>query len=835
MSEQETFPQVSIEKELRQSYLEYSLSVIIGRAIPDARDGLKPVHRRIMFAQHELSNSYNRPHKKSARIVGDVIGKYHPHGDRAVYDALVRMAQDFSMRDPLVDGQGNFGSIDGDSPAAMRYTEVRMSRLAQEFLADLDKETVDFRPNYDNTLMEPVVLPTRAPNLLLNGSSGIAVGMATNIPPHNLGELCDALLLLISKPQTSVEELMTIVKGPDFPTAGSVYAGKGLADAYRTGRGTVKVRGKIGLEERKKGLESLVITEIPYGLNKSSLVEKIGALVNERKIDGVSDLRDESDRKGIRIVMDLKRGTIPDVVTNILYKYTPLETSFGINMLAVADNRPVLLNLKTALSCFVDHRREVVIRRTRHDLRKAEARAHILEGLRIALDHIDQIVALIRASQSPDEARVGLMNTFELSDLQARAILDMRLQRLTGLQREELVNEYKELLQKIEFFRSVLEKPEVLRNEMEKEILELKKTYATPRKTEVLQEALGGIDIEDLIPDDDVVITLSRRGYMKRTNLENYQQQKRGGKGIAAVHTGDDDYVQEFLTTSNHQHLCLFSNKGRMYKLRVHEVPEGSRQARGVHINNLLPLEEGEWITTVLALREFSEDTYFLFVTKKGMVKRSSSTLYARARKTALIAVGLREDDELVIVRAIHDDEQVVLATANGYAIRFSLEDVRPMGRSAAGVKGIALRRNDFVISGLVIESGDEAMEIMSISELGYGKRTRAGLYKQQSRGGLGIINFKVTTKTGKVVGALPVKDGDGLILLTSANKVVRCAVDEISSYGRSTSGVIVVRLDDGATVVACDRLVQDGVVSEKADEIVENMDIEMGNAEEKE
>ncbi len=835
MSEQETFPQVSIEKELRQSYLEYSLSVIIGRAIPDARDGLKPVHRRIMFAQHELSNSYNRPHKKSARIVGDVIGKYHPHGDKAVYDALVRMAQDFSMRDPLVDGQGNFGSIDGDSPAAMRYTEVRMSRLAQEFLADLDKETVDFRPNYDNTLMEPVVLPTRAPNLLLNGSSGIAVGMATNIPPHNLGELCDALLLLISKPQTSVEELMTIVKGPDFPTAGSVYAGKGLADAYRTGRGTVKVRGKIGLEERKKGLESLVITEIPYGLNKSSLVEKIGALVNERKIDGVSDLRDESDRKGIRIVMDLKRGTIPDVVTNILYKYTPLETSFGINMLAVADNRPVLLNLKTALSCFVDHRREVVIRRTRHDLRKAEARAHILEGLRIALDHIDQIVALIRASQSPDEARVGLMNTFELSDLQARAILDMRLQRLTGLQREELVNEYKELLQKIEFFRSVLEKPEVLRNEMEKEILELKKTYATPRKTEVLQEALGGIDIEDLIPDDDVVITLSRRGYMKRTNLENYQQQKRGGKGIAAVHTGDDDYVQEFLTTSNHQHLCLFSNKGRMYKLRVHEVPEGSRQARGVHINNLLPLEEGEWITTVLALREFSEDTYFLFVTKKGMVKRSSSTLYARARKTALIAVGLREDDELVIVRAIHDDEQVVLATANGYAIRFSLEDVRPMGRSAAGVKGIALRRNDFVISGLVIESGDEAMEIMSISELGYGKRTRAGLYKQQSRGGLGIINFKVTTKTGKVVGALPVKDGDGLILLTSANKVVRCAVDEISSYGRSTSGVIVVRLDDGATVVACDRLVQDGVVSEKVDEIVENMDIEMGNAEEKE
>lgn len=835
MSELETHPQISIEKELRQSYLEYSLSVIIGRAIPDARDGLKPVHRRIMFAQHELSNSYNRPHKKSARIVGDVIGKYHPHGDFAVYYALVRMAQDFSMRDPLVDGQGNFGSIDGDSPAAMRYTEVRMSRLAQEFLADLDKETVDFRPNYDNTLMEPVVLPTRAPNLLLNGSSGIAVGMATNIPPHNLGELCDALLLLIRKPQTTVEELMAIVKGPDFPTAGSVYAGKGLSDAYRTGRGTVKIRGRIGLEERKKGLEALVITEIPYGLNKSSLVEKIGAMVNDRKIDGVSDLRDESDRKGIRIVMDLKRGTIPDVIINILYKYTPLETSFGINMLAVVDNRPVLLNLKTALACFVDHRREVVIRRTRYDLGKAEARAHILEGLRIALDHIDEVVALIRASQSPEEARLGLMSTFELSDLQARAILDMRLQRLTGLQREELINEYKELLQKIEFYKSVLERPEVLRNEMEKEILELKKTFATPRRTEILQEALAGIDIEDLIPDDDVVITLSRRGYMKRTNLENYQQQKRGGKGIAAVHTSDDDYVQEFLTTSNHQHLCLFTNKGRMHKLRVHEVPEGSRQAKGVHINNLLPLEEGEWITTVLALREFSDNTYFLFVTKKGMVKRSSATLYARARKNALIAVGLRDDDELVVVRAIQDDEQVVLATSNGYAIRFSLEDVRPMGRGAAGVKGIALRRNDFVVSGLVIGNDDEKMEIMSISELGYGKRTRVELYKQQSRGGLGIINFKVTTKTGKVVGVLPVVDHDGLILLTSANKVVRCSVDEIGSYGRSTSGVIVVRLDEGARVVACDRLAQDCVEDEKADEVVLDMDASLGNEEESE
>lgn len=807
MSEQETQTRVNIESELRQSYLEYSLSVIIGRAIPDARDGLKPVHRRILFAQHELSNTWQRPHKKSARIVGDVIGKYHPHGDSAVYDALVRLAQDFSMRDPLVDGQGNFGSIDGDPPAAMRYTEVRMSRLAQEFLADIDKETVDFRPNYDNTLMEPAVLPTKAPNLLLNGSSGIAVGMATNIPPHNLGELCDALLLLLEKPGARVEELMRLVKGPDFPTAGYVYAGKGLGDAYATGRGTVKIRGKINLEERRKGLESLVITEIPFGLNKSSLVEKIASLVNERKIDGVSDLRDESDRRGIRIVLDLKRGVIPDVISNALFKFTPLETSFGINMLAVVDQRPVLLNLKSALHCFIEHRREVVIRRTRHDLARAEARAHILEGLRVALDHIDQVVALIRASKTPEEAREGLMRTFELSEIQARAILDMRLQRLTGLQREELINEYGELLQKIEFFRSILANKEVLRGELAREIEELKNTYATPRKSEIIAERPADIDIEDLIPDDEVVITLSRRGYMKRTNLENYQQQKRGGKGIAAVATGEDDYVQEFLTTSNHQHLCLFTNKGRMHKLRAHQVPEGSRTAKGVHINNLLPLEEGEWVTTVLAVREFAEDRYFLFVTRKGMVKRSSASLFARCKKSGIMAVGLREDDELVVVRSISDGENIVLATARGFAIRFGVEDLRPMGRTAAGVKGIALRRQDYVVSGLVLLSDNSSTEIMSVSAGGFGKRSSVDLYRLQSRGGLGIINFKVTGKTGPVVGVLPVQASDELILLTSANKVVRVAVDEIGSRGRSTSGVIVVRLDDEASVVAVDSL----------------------------
>ena len=767
--------QVSIEQEMRKSYLEYSLSVIIGRAIPDARDGLKPVHRRILFAQHELANSYNRPPKKCARIVGDVIGKYHPHGDTAVYEALVRMAQDFSMRDPLEDGQGNFGSIDGDC-----------------------------RPNYDHTLAEPVVLPARVPNLLLNGSSGIAVGMATNIPPHNLAELCDALLLLIDAPQSNVEDLMEHVQGPDFPTGGSVYAGQGLYDAYATGRGTVKVRGRVELEERKKGLQSLIIREIPYGLNKASLVEKIAALVNDRKIDGITDLRDESDRRGIRVVIELRRGTIPDIVINALYKYTPLENSFGINMLAVLDNRPVLLDLKSALMCFLDHRREVVVRRTRYELGRAEARAHILQGLLKALDHIDEIVALIRSSATPPEAKERLMDRFALSDVQAQAILDMRLQRLTGLERNRLEDELRELTQKIAWYQSILGDAAVLWGVIRDEITEIRKTYATPRRTEVIREALTGIDIEDLIPDDDVVITLSRRGYIKRTSLAAYQQQRRGGKGIAGVHTGEDDSVQEFITTTNHQFLLMFTNKGRMHQLKVHQVPEGSRTARGVHIANLVPLEKEEWVTTALTVREFAEDRSFLFATRRGMVKRSSASLYARARKTGILAVGLREDDELIMVREITDEDFVVLATADGIAIRFSCREVRNMGRSATGVKGIALRHGDTVVACLALKEG-EAPAIMTVSALGYGKRTSVDLYRVQSRGGKGIINFKVTPKTGPVIGARPVSDDEALVLLTSTNKIMRMSVDEIRSVGRATMGVRLVRLDEGARVVAFD------------------------------
>jgi len=807
---------VDIEKELRQSYLAYSLSVIIGRAIPDARDGLKPVHRRILFAQSQMANTYNRPTKKSARVVGDVIGKYHPHGDSAVYDALVRMAQEFNMRDPLEDGQGNFGSIDGDSAAAMRYTEVRMSRLASEFLDDIEKKTVDFRPNYDGSEQEPEVLPTKVPNLLLNGSSGIAVGMATNIPPHNLGELCDALLRLIDEPDCTVDDLIDLVHGPDFPTAGFVYAGQGMLDAYRTGRGVVKVRGRVEVEERKKGQQSVVIREIPFALNKSVLVTKIAALVNERKLDGVTDLRDLSDKKGIRIILDLKRGTIPELVINALYKYTPLETSFGINMLAVVDNKPQQLNLRTALTCFLDHRREVVIRRTRFDLDKAQARAHIVEGLLKALDIIDEIVALIRASETPQEAKAGLVERFGFTEIQAQSILDMRLQRLTGLERDKLLEEYRELQKLIAYLTSILEDPSVLRGVLREETQYIRNTYATPRRTEVVLDELSGIDIEDLIPDEDVVITLSRRGYIKRTTLANYQQQKRGGKGIAGLHTSDDDFVQEFLATTNHQYLLLFTNKGRMHQLKVHQVPEGSRTAKGMHIANLLPLDKGEWVANALTVREFAEESYFLFTTKQGMVKRSSASLYARCRKSGMIALGLKDGDELIAVREVTDSDHVVLATSHGMAIRFAMPDVRPMGRSASGVKGIGLRRGDYVVACVTVKDGDNSTMIMTVSALGYGKRTKIDLYRMQSRGGIGLINFKVSPKTGSVIGAMPVSDTDSLILLTSTNKIIRLSVEEVRSVGRATMGVRLVRLDDGASVAGFDSVTDSGEAEEE-------------------
>ncbi|WP_243357666.1 DNA gyrase subunit A [Fundidesulfovibrio terrae] len=807
---------ISIEDELKKSYLEYSLSVIVGRAIPDVRDGLKPVHRRILFAMHELSNTYNRPYKKSARVVGDVIGKYHPHGDSAVYDALVRLAQDFSMRDPLVDGQGNFGSIDGDAAAAMRYTEVRMSRLTSEFLTDIEKETVDFRPNYDNSLEEPSVLPTKVPNLLVNGSSGIAVGMATNIPPHNLGELCDALLTLLDDPNCSVDEVIACVPGPDFPTAGAIFGGQGLIDAYRTGRGSIKMRGKVEIEQFKKDKELVVIREIPYALNKSSLVEKIAQLINEKKIDGVSDLRDESDRKGIRVVLELKRGTIPDIVINSLYKFTPLETSFGFNMLVVAGNRPALLNLKQMLEYFLDHRKEIIIRRSRYDLRKSEERAHILEGLRIALDNIDEVVSLIRSSKTPLEAKERLMERFSLSERQSQAILDMRLQRLTNLEREKLLDEYAELLKFIEYLRSILENDEVLRGVIRDEIIELKDKYATPRRTEIL-DSLEGIDIEDLIPDENVVITLSRRGYIKRTPLDTYQQQRRGGKGIAGVHTSAEDFIQSFCTTTNHQYLLLFTNLGKMHQLKVHQIPEGSRTAKGLHIANLLPMEKEEFIATALTIREFTPDRYFLFVTRKGMVKRTAIDLYKNVRVGGIRAVNLNEEDELLDVKEVPAQAEILLATEYGQGIRFSVADVRPMGRSAAGVKGIALAGKDRVASGVVF--GDpERNQVLTVSANGFGKRSDVDLYRLQSRSGKGVINMKVTAKTGHVIGATSVCESDDILLLTSANKIIRTPVASVRNVGRAAQGVTLVDMEQGVTVMGFDIVdgVSGDVVSDK-------------------
>lgn len=797
---------ISIEKELQKSYLEYSLSVIIGRAIPDVRDGLKPVHRRILFAMHELGNSYNRPYKKSARVVGDVIGKFHPHGDSAVYDALVRMAQDFNMRDPLVDGQGNFGSIDGDAAAAMRYTEVRMSRLAGSFLADIEKETVDFRPNYDNSLQEPTVLPSKVPNLLVNGSAGIAVGMATNIPPHNLGEVVEGTLRLLDDPHISIDQLMESIKAPDFPTGALLYGKDGIREAYHTGRGSVRIRSRIEVEKRKGDLESIVVREIPYALNKSTLVERIAMLVNERKLEGITDLRDESDRNGIRIVMDLKRGVFSDIIINQLFKYTSLETSFGINMMAVVNNRPQLLNLKQVLEHFLDYRREVIVRRSRFDLRKAQHRAHILEGLRIALDFIDEVVNLIRASKTPQEARERLRERFSLSEIQGQAILDMRLQRLTNLEREKLLEEYADLLKQIEYLTSVIENPEVLKSVVRQELTELRDTFATPRKSEIMAYDPGSIDVEDIIPDEPVVITLSRNGYLKRTSLDNYRQQRRGGMGITGVQVADEDFITSILTTSNHQYMNLFTNKGRMYQIKVHQIPEGSRTARGKHVANLLPLDSNEYIATAMTSRDLDHENFYFFYTRQGVVKRSSVELYRNIRTTGLIVLGLREDDELIGVCEVGADDEMVLVTEDGYSIRFACTDVRAMGRQAMGVKGIALRKGDRVVAGVVIAK-DSPQELLTVAENGYGKRTQVEHFRAQSRGGKGIINMRITPKTGKVVGAMMVLPTEELILLTSGSKIIRIGISSISLVGRAAQGVRLVRMEDDQTVVCFDHV----------------------------
>ena len=799
-------PTVSIEDEIKKSYLEYSLSVIIGRAIPDVRDGLKPVHRRIMYAMHDLGNTYNRPYKKSARIVGDVIGKYHPHGDAAVYDALVRMAQDFNMRQPLVDGQGNFGSIDGDAPAAMRYTESRMSKLAGEFLADIDKDTVNFRINYDNTLYEPEVLPSRVPNLLVNGAAGIAVGMATNIPPHNLAEVVDATLALLDNPDLEINDLMTWIQGPDFPTGALMFGFKGLRDAYMTGRGSVKLRSKLHTEERARGLESIVVTEIPYALNKANLIQKIAALINDRKIEGISDLRDESDRTGIRIVIDLKKGAISDVIVNSLYKYTALETSIGMNFLAVVKNRPKLLNLKEYLELFIEHRQEVVLRRSRFELKKAEHRAHILEGLRIALDNIDEVVAIIRGSSNPAEAKEKLMQRFELSDVQSQAILDMRLQRLTNMEQSKIQEEYQELLKQIEFLKSIINSSEVLRGVIRDELVEIKKTYASPRRTQLLSDDPSQIDMEDLIADQEVVITLSRKGYIKRTPVSSYNQQKRGGKGMSGSSLGDSDYVQALLTSSNHQNLLMFTSLGRVFRLKVYQIPEGSRRAKGAHISNLIDMQKNEYVATALSQRDLNLNNYFVFISKRGMIKRSEVELYKNLRANGLIALSLRKDDELMAVREVAEHDELMLLTRLGFAIRFPCGDIRPTGRQASGVKGISLRDQDEVVSGLVIGQ-DMGAEVLTVTEHGFGKRTPLNHYRIQARGGKGIINLKPTAKTGSVLGGMMVSEQDQVLILTSENKMIRFAVSDVRICGRAAQGVKLVSMDNGGTVVCFDRI----------------------------
>ena len=789
---------VNIEHEMRKSYLEYSLSVIIGRAIPDVRDGLKPVHRRILFAQQELANSYNRPPKKCARIVGDVIGKYHPHGDSAVYDALVRLAQDFSMRDPLEDGQGNFGSIDGDAAAAMRYTEVRMSRLASEFLNDIDKETVDFRPNYDNTLAEPVVLPTKVPNLLLNGSSGIAVGMATNIPPHNLSELSDALLMLIDDPESSVEDLMDVVQGPDFPTGGYVYAGQGLYDAYTTGRGTVKVRGKVEIEDRKKGFQSLIIREIPFGLNKSSLVEKIAALINDRKIDGVSDLRDESDRNGMRIVIELKKDANTQVVLNRLFAQTQMQTTFAVNMLALVDNQsqPKILSLRHILDEYLTFQEEIIVRRTKFDLKKALERAHLLEGLLIAEENIDEVIRIIRGSANVADAKNQLMERFGLSDAQAQAIVDMRLRALTGLEREKLENEYKELQIRIAELKAILADEKKLLTVIKEEINIIAEKYGDDRRTAIGYD--DDMSMEDLIPDEDTVIAMTHLGYIKRMDVDNFRSQNRGGKGIKGMQTIEEDYIEDLLMTTNHHYMMFFTNTGRVYRIKAYEIPEAGRTARGTAIVNLLQMQPGEKITAIIPMRELNEDKYLFMATKKGMVKKTPMLEYENVRKNGLQAIVLRDDDELIEVKATDNTQDIFLVTKKGMCIRFKETDVRVTGRVSMGVIGMRFDEDDEVI-GMQMESQGE--HLLVVSENGMGKRTLISEFNAQIRGGKGVLCYKVTEKTSYLIGAKLVNDGREIMLITTEGIVIRMSVDDISVIGRNTSGVKLMNIDQESDI----------------------------------
>jgi len=796
---------ISIEEEMKGSYLDYAMSVIIGRALPEVRDGLKPVQRRILYAMFREGLLPGRKYSKSAGVVGEVLKKYHPHGDTAVYDALVRLAQDFNMRYPLVDGQGNFGSVDGDPAAAYRYTEARLAAIAEELLADIDKNTVDFIPNFDETTEEPIVLPSRVPNLIVNGSSGIAVGMATNVPPHNLGEIIDGLVRLVDNPDATLKDLMSHIKGPDFPTGGIIHGVDGIMQAYNEGKGLIKVRAKARIEREHRGGENIIITELPYQVNKARLIEKMAELVREKTIEGISELRDESDRDGIRVVLELKRGEMAQVILNNLYKHTQMETTFGIIMLALVNGQPRILSLKRLLSHFLQHRRDVVLRRTRFELRKAEERAHILEGLKIALDHLDAIIALIRSSKTPEEARTGLMRDFPLTEIQAQAILDMKLQRLTGLEREKIIKEYADTLKEIARLKEILENEALVSQIIKDELLEIRNRYTDERKTEITSETKE-ITMEDLITDEEMVITLSHQGYIKRNPLSAYRSQRRGGKGLIGMETKEEDFVNELFIGATHDYMLFFSNLGRLYWLKIYQIPEAGRAAKGKALVNLLALSEGERITTALPVRNFKEGSLGTF-TKKGTVKKTALEEYSNPRGKGIIAVTLEEGDELISVRKTDGKSDLIIGTKKGLSIRFNEEDVRDMGRTAKGVRGIRLRKGDEVVSA---EVAGEKTAILTVTEKGLGKRSKIEEYPVQSRGGKGVISIKIIDRGGKAVGLMQVRDEDEVVMITSSGKLIRTLAGNISLHGRNTQGV---KLMD---VEGDDKIVSIGKVAER-------------------
>ena len=851
---------VNIEDEMRKSYLDYAMSVIIGRALPDVRDGLKPVHRRILYGMYEQGNTASKAYKKSARIVGDVMGKYHPHGDTAIYDSIVRMAQDFSMRYRLVDGQGNFGSVDGDNPAAMRYTEIRLTKLAEELMRDdIDKETVDFVPNYDGTEREPAVLPAKYPNLLVNGSSGIAVGMATNIPPHNLGEVIDACLMVMENPHASVKELMTVMPGPDFPTAGFIFGIEGIYEAYNTGRGIIQVRARAAIETQKRSeREQIVVTEIPYMTNKKRLLEKIAELVHDKRIEGISDLRDESDREGMRIVIELKRDAIAEVVLNNLYRNTQMQTTFGIIFLAIVNNKPEVMDLPTLLHHFVEHRKEIVVRRTRFDLRKAEERAHILEGLVKALDVLDELIALIRGSRNPQEAKSGLIERWQFSDVQAQAILDMRLQRLTGLEREKIVAEYEEVQATIRRLREILGSEKLVLEIIATELREIKEAYGDVRRTEIVPQA-SDITIEDMIADEDMVITVSRGGYIKRSPLSLYRSQRRGGKGRIGMQTKEEDSVEHLFVASAHSYVLVFTDRGRLYWIKVHQIPEVASNARGKAIVNLLTVEQNESVRALLTVRDFNDAKYVVMVTRAGKIKKTELTAFSNVRATGIIAIDINEGDDLYAVRLSQGDDEIFIGTHDGMAIRFNENGVRPMGRGAAGVKGISLREGDYVVEMDVLPASGEPVpeplaegeepeiveaevdsedaevvasddrgEVLTITEKGFGKRTPVSAYRLQSRGGIGVTNIKTTDKNGKVAGISYVFEDDQVLLITEQGMIIRTNVADIRSIGRNTQGVRVINIDENDLVVAAVKLVD----KEDAEDDIAETDAEPGESE---